>query len=168
MVLKTMEETCGEEVIEFSWSGGNTREARKEAALKLLKEEIQDKPLKEGEPLNFVEHSHGGNVLKEFTQLYQGEKKIDTTVSLGTPQREDYQLDWKDTKADSQVINVYDKRDVIQVLGGGITGLAGREMRGATNIPIYQTKKVKIAIGGVEPDDVFPPCLLYTSPSPRD
>ena len=33
-------------------------------------------------------------------------------------------------------------------------------MQGATNIPIYQTERVQIEIGGTDPDDVFSPMTI--------
>jgi hypothetical protein len=95
-----------------------------------------------GEKLNIIDHSHAGNVTKEFTQIYDGKKKIDTLVFLGTPHRNDYQLDFSDLGKNAHLINVYDKGDwLIQpILGAGLSGsLASQRLEGAVIIPIKQT-----------------------------
>ncbi len=44
-----------------------------------------------GEPLNIAGHSHGGHVVKEYSNLPSA-VKIDKLVTLGTPQRESYHI----------------------------------------------------------------------------
>jgi hypothetical protein len=107
---------------------------------------INNYNFEEGEPLNLVAHSHGGNVVKEFTNLYDfanevmtfinatginvgnqsysdnttNYKTIDNAVLLGTPHMEDYTFDM-DTMTDGQKpIAVGDKNDIIiqNILGG--------------------------------------------------
>ncbi len=51
------------------WNGGNTQEDRTAAAYQLLNI-INNYDFAEGEPLNIVAHSHGGNVIKQFTNIY--------------------------------------------------------------------------------------------------
>lgn len=87
--IEALEETFGEEVRQLEWSGKNTKAARSEAAQK-LKADIENHEFKEGEGIHIITHSHGGNVFKEFTQIYDGERKIDSSVFLGTPHRDDY------------------------------------------------------------------------------
>jgi len=41
---------------------------------------VENHQFAEREKLNIISHSHGGNVVKEFTQNYKGEKKIDTST----------------------------------------------------------------------------------------
>ncbi len=66
-------ETFGESAVPHDWSGGNSPAARTEAAAG-LKAMIDAHEFGEGESLNIVAHSHGGNVVKEYTQL-QGPKE---------------------------------------------------------------------------------------------
>jgi hypothetical protein len=113
---KDVEDTFGEKLIEFEWTGGNTKEARTEAAQKLygIFENYEFKP---GEKLNFVVFSHGGNDFKEFTQLYNGPKKIDNIIFLGTPHRSDYQLDFSDLSPAANRISIYSPQDGVQTRG---------------------------------------------------
>jgi RHS repeat-associated protein len=104
--------TFKEEAVAFNWSGSNTREARADAA-RALGAYIQSH-LKEGEKLNIVAHSHGGNVVKAYTRL-PGSKKIDVLVNLGTPQRDDYTID---PNLVGRYVNVYSEHDNVQVIGG--------------------------------------------------
>lgn len=69
----------------------------------------------EGEKLNIVAHSHGGNVVKEYSQM-EGARKIDNAVSLGVPQREDYKMNLGNV---DNYLNVYSDQDMIQQWGGG-------------------------------------------------
>ena len=115
--IKAMSDTYKEEIIQLRWSGENNKKARSKAAKDLL-DLVQKHKFKEGEKLNLGGHSHGGNVLKKFTNIYQGDKKIDNMVFLGTPVRDDYKLNNKVLSKDSKVLNVYDKSDIWQVLGG--------------------------------------------------
>jgi len=134
--------------VQLDWSkdgviGNSTPVSRTEGAENLL-DLVNNYTFLPGEQLNVVDHSHGGNVTKEFTQLYSGDKKIDNLVLLGTPQRSDYKLDTNDLAPNAKVINVYDKNDVIQVLGGQTPVSGGRRMENAYNIPVFQYKNQTI------------------------
>lgn len=61
----------------------NSPEARA-AAAKQLETLIHDHKFADGEKLNIVAHSHGGNVVAEATQEGIGHN-IDHVVTLGTP-----------------------------------------------------------------------------------
>lgn len=63
-------------------------------------------------------HSHGGNVGKDFTQLYEGDKKIDNMTFMGTPVRDDYVIDYSKFVENANIINVYDTSDMVQRIGG--------------------------------------------------
>lgn len=131
----------------LSGMGGNNEKVRNLAAEDLVAL-VKNHKFKEGEPLNIVGHSHGGNIIKEFTQLYEGEKEIDSVVMMGTPQRPDYVFDKTDMAEGGKIINVYDTQDKVQVMGGSEPmGKAGQQMDGALNISIYQTESVIKSIG---------------------
>jgi RHS repeat-associated protein len=121
----------GEKAVAFRWSGGNSKSARVKAA-KELKAFI-DKNRPPGEPLNIVAHSHGGNVVKLYTQL-KGSQKIDTFIALGTPQRSDYTIDRSKV---TSYFNVYSTGDHVQSKGGPwYWTAAGRTDPAATNINV--------------------------------
>jgi len=128
----------------FDWNGENTMEARTENAYR-LKEFVENYEFKEDEPLNLVGHSHGGNVNKIFTQIYNFNNNVDnlsqyTNYNFGTEQNQTSIP--KDTKiidnfillatpnldnvnADSNIINnyynFYDRGDWL--VQGGIGGI---------------------------------------------
>ncbi len=116
-LINAISQTFNEEVMQFGWSGENTREARAKAAADLAKY-IENYKFSEGEKLNAVAHSHGGNVLKWLTQIYTGEKKVDNVIFLGTPVREDYKVNFNAISPSANILNVYDKNDLVQVGGG--------------------------------------------------
>ena len=105
---------------------GNTKEARLKAANDLVSI-IQNHKFGEGEKLNIVAHSHGGNVAFKASEMMAKEgapgRIIDVLVTLGTPIRPDYR------PAEGQVetlINVFSTKDKVQTKGGGESGsLAG-------------------------------------------
>lgn len=141
---QSIENQFNEPVTDFTWSGNNDKSARMVAA-EDLNTIIANHQFAEGEKLNIVAHSHGGNVVKEFTQLYDGEQKIDNLVFLGTPHRDDYQLDYSDLSPNSNRINLYDRGDMVQVSGGGLNQFpADRTIDNFNNISIYQTKPVYV------------------------
>ena len=126
-----VEETFDEKLTEFEWSGGNTKEARSEAADN-LNNIISLHQFKPGEKLNLVGFSHGGNIIKEFTQLYYGDKKIDNIALLGTPNRSDYYIDFSDIVPNTMnKINIYDLRDGVQSRGY----IDGSVYRGIVTVP---------------------------------
>ena len=124
--------TYGEDIYVFRWTGGNSVSARTAAATKLLNE-VQAM-LAPGEQFNFVGHSHGGNVGKEFTQL-PGAPFVDTFVALGTPQRVDYTINSGNV---GQYINAFTRSDQVQRIGGPVWlgGLATRQDDAATNVNV--------------------------------
>ncbi len=127
---EAVEKNFDEKLTDFEWSGGNTKAARLEAAQKLYNifENYEFAP---GEKLNLIGFSHGGNVIKEFTQLYDGEKKIDNLIFLGTPHRVDYQVDLRDLNFYANRISVSDIRDGVQTRGY----IDGSVYRGGITIP---------------------------------
>ena len=114
--IASLKKTYGEDVVLVEWSGGNSTQARKDGAKQLYDAILQSQ--KPGESLNLVGHSHGGNVIKEFTQIYGGDKKVDSIVFLGTPHRSDHVLNWSAVDPKGQVLNVYDPIDLVTPYGG--------------------------------------------------
>jgi hypothetical protein len=104
--------TFKENSVAFKWSGANNPQARAEGAKALAS--FIDKNIKPGEKLNIVAHSHGGNLVKEYTNLNKA-FAIDNLVTLGTPQREDYKINKSMVK---NYINAYSNDDLVQTIGG--------------------------------------------------
>ena len=125
--INAVSSTYKEKVYLFDWSGidgaangdgaDNNAKARLNAASR-LSEYIASHPFKEGEKLNLIGHSHGGSVEKAFTNLYNGDKKIDNMVFLGRPVRNDYQINYNIFDKNAKILNVYDNSDMVQRLGG--------------------------------------------------
>jgi hypothetical protein len=125
--IDAVSKTYGEKVYQFDWSGeggtangtgaDNKRESRENAAVRLT-EYVENYQFKDGEKLNVIGHSHGGNVLKDFTQMYEGDKKIDNATFMGTPVRNDHVIDYNKFEDSSKIQNVYDSSDLVQRLGG--------------------------------------------------
>lgn len=128
--INALSETFNEPVFQFDWSGpkgthglsgergaDNSVLARSNAGRR-LSEFIKNHEFKDDESLNIVVHSHGGNVFKEYTKLFEnGDKKVDSIFFLGTPHRSSHILN-KDSLSDSaSKINVYDMSDAAQILG---------------------------------------------------
>jgi hypothetical protein len=105
------------------WNGGNSKKARTEAA-RNLQELINNHEFKEGEQLNIVGFSHGGNVVKEVTTLNLN-KPIDNLVFLATPHREDYKINEKAISEAGKIYNFYDTNDWVQSIGGNIIYYGG-------------------------------------------
>jgi RHS repeat-associated protein len=128
---KAVSDTFGERALPFDWSGGNSRRARTEAARSLAAFVANRQP---GEPLNIVAFSHGGNVLKEYTNL-EGAQQVDAVVLLGTPQRSDYAMN---SDKVSTYVNVYSILDMVQPVGAKflIHARAGRTDPKAINIGV--------------------------------
>ncbi|MBN1570033.1 MAG: hypothetical protein JXA73_19465 [Acidobacteria bacterium] len=101
-----------DETVILAWTGGNSREDRKAAADALVKL-VKEHKFADGEKLNIVAHSHGGNVA--FQASSKLSRKIDNLVTLGTPIRSDYR---PDTSAIGNHINVFSKFDGVQTRGG--------------------------------------------------
>ena len=129
----------------LDWRGfNNSVEARTEAANALV-ELIDNYQFAEGEVLNIISHSHGGNVSIEAANiLAQREicdsnnsnnsgnivpaaRNISNLVLLGTPSRSDYILD--SSASVDRFINIYSNDDRVQPVGGRIQdlGVADRE-----------------------------------------
>ncbi|MBY0540555.1 MAG: hemagglutinin repeat-containing protein, partial [Campylobacterales bacterium] len=125
--LDSVSKTYNEPVYQFDWSGKDGTEngsgadnsfwSRANAGFR-LSEFIENYEFKDGETLNIIGHSHGGNVIKDLTQFYQGDKKIDNVVFMGTPVRKDYEIDYSKFSENSTIKNIYDTSDVVQILGG--------------------------------------------------
>ncbi len=153
--IKAVGETFNEKVEQLRWSGENIKQARTEGADQ-LKTMVDSHEFKEGEKLNIVQHSHGGNVVKEWSQEYEGEKKVDNMVFLGTPHRKDYQLNYDVLDKNANKINLYDIQDIVQIGGHSdgknlpMSGLkapfignyAQRTLDNFENVEIYQTEKI--------------------------
>lgn len=103
--------TFGEKPVILDWSGGNSNEARTEAARKLAAM-IAAHSFAPGESLNIIAHSHGGNIAIEASWLVN--RSFTTFVTFGTPIRDDY----KPSPMLGNWLNVYSKYDAIQVNGG--------------------------------------------------
>ena len=135
--LNRVSKTFGEKAELFRWSGGNSVGARKEAASELAKM-INDPNYvyKDGEKLNIVAHSHGGNIA--ILASRETDRKIDNLVTLGTPNRTVYQ------PSEGKIvnhINVYSRFDVWQNAGEWgdpltASGVDERKFDGATNIGV--------------------------------
>jgi filamentous hemagglutinin len=126
----SVEDTFDEKVTDFEWTGGNTKEARTKAASD-LNNFVSNYEFSEGEDFNLIMFSHGGNVGKEFTQIYVGSKKIDNMIFLGTPHRMDYQVDLNDLNFYANRISVSDVGDGVQVRGY----IDGSVLKGAITLP---------------------------------
>ncbi len=99
----------------FSWSGTSSEKARTEAA-RNLESLVRNYEFSEGEQLNIVGHSHGGNVSIEAINTNRMLRNVDNLVLLGAPNRDDYTLDNDNVGA---VYNVYSLEDNIQNNWGG-------------------------------------------------
>jgi RHS repeat-associated protein len=145
----------GEDAKVFRWSGDNNKSGRAEAA-KQLREFIA-KNRKPGEPLNIVAHSHGGNVVKAYTQL-DGAQKINTLINLGTPQRHEYKIN---PGMVENYINVYSRADNIQTTGDtwwqAPANRAGRTDPLARNVDVTHATASPAGVGHSElhTPDVF-------------
>lgn len=101
----------GEDVYVLEWRG---QTYERESAMQSLLNAVRSHDFAEGERLNIVAHSHGGNIVKDYT-WQEGARKIDTLITLGTPQRWDYRI--KGSMVGTY-LNVYSKYDTIQKFGG--------------------------------------------------
>ena len=143
--INDMNLKADQEPVVINYWGGNNEVVDRKQAGKEMADLVENYEFRKDETLDVAGHSHGGNVNNEFTQAYEGDKKLDTMVLLGTPQRADHQLDWSDTDKNTHIVNLYDTGDRIQIIGGGEPiGPSGRKLNGAKNISIYQTKLTKV------------------------
>ncbi len=94
------------------WSGSDTDAARQSAA-GIIATQINKYKLSDGEKLNIVGHSHGGNVANLITE--QIKRAVDNLITLGTPVRSDYQPNMDMVK---NHVNAYSNIDLVQASGG--------------------------------------------------
>lgn len=104
--------TFREHAVAFKWSGSNNVQERSKGAMALAL--FVQNNIKPGEKLNIVAHSHGGNIVKEYTNLNNA-ITIDNLVTLGTPQRDDYKINKNKVR---NYVNAYSNNDLIQTKGG--------------------------------------------------
>lgn len=112
-MMPFIEKSFGESVKMFNWNGFDNHSARQYAAENLANT-INNHSFSEGERLNLVGHSHGGNVAILASQLIH--KKIDNLITLGTPVRNEYKPNYE--MIDNH-INAYSWFDPVQINGGG-------------------------------------------------
>ncbi len=89
----------------------NEKSARTSAAKKLAR---VLKGLPADEEIIVISYSHGGNVVKEYTNM-EGARHIDTHLSLGTPVRSDYKAK---PGGVGEHVQVYSKKDNVAPHGG--------------------------------------------------
>ena len=107
---KAVSRTFGESAMVLPWNHRLADSGRRSAA-ETLKVLIETHTFREGEALNIVAHSHGGNVAKIYTRL-PGSRKIDVLVNLGTPQKRQYDIN---EAAVGEYLNVFSRNDHIQL-----------------------------------------------------
>ncbi len=109
---------------EFSWTGDNEIDARKKAGKKLLEHvktltgqlRFEKLPIY----LHFIGHSHGGNVINEYTQLAENDPahkfiKVKSIVYLSTPFfTKQAQINTNVLHEKCEIINVYNDYDLTQ------------------------------------------------------
>jgi RHS repeat-associated protein len=143
-------QTFGEEAIPFAWSGGNSDQARRDAAAALV--DFVNARLRSGECLHIVAFSHGGNVAKLYSHM-PGMKTICTLVTLGTPQRPDYEINRLNVPGSNfaaavgSYFNISSYADFVQPLGGTLTHSAGRTDSCADNFFISATPSGAVGHG---------------------
>jgi RHS repeat-associated protein len=104
----------GEEAITIAWRG---QVYERDAAADTLFNAIAGHNFQEGERLNIVAFSHGGNVVKGYTHML-GARTIDTLVNIGTAQRADYRIRHGSVRT---YLNVYSKYDIVQRYAAGLS-----------------------------------------------
>jgi len=136
------------------WSGKNSNGARQNAAQDIANSIINQYDRNNPTPIHLAGHSHGGNVAILVSNLLEKEGiRVDTLVTIGTPVRE-YQLNYITTIGPpgsspltnvKQHINVYNRGDGVQVIGGSIWkgGEAGRTFLDAINVEVIPEKMYK-------------------------
>jgi thioesterase domain-containing protein len=140
--VKYVENLFNESSDKLNWSGGNTEDARSDAAEDFA-EQIYEWYLEHpDEPIRLVGHSHGGNVAIMLTNLL-AEKgvEVETLITIATPVRE-----YKLNAEVGQFIHMYNNRDAVQTSGVqwwkltlGIEGT--RKMKGAENVRAKDAEK---------------------------
>ena len=124
-IYQRVEKTFGEKPTRVQWSGENTPQARTEAVNWILND-LKANPLKPGESLDVVAHSHGSNGVKEFSIVTP--VKIRNAILLATPLRDDYQMNMDNVE---NYVNVYSYFD----LTGGWLGGNGITIRAVNSTP---------------------------------
>lgn len=112
----------------------NSDTARMNAGERLA-DYIENYDFTEGEKLNLVGHSHGGNVIKVSTQNYEGDKIIDSVYFLATPSREDYTINMDNISDAATLVNAYDRSELVDDLGALFKG-ASNDLGAFTDIEI--------------------------------
>ena len=120
----------GQDIYNFSWSGDNSDNARRQAA-KDLSAYVSNimKNYPSSEPLNFITDSHGFNNVALYTQDNNAHK-INNLISFGAPFLPDYSPN--ESKIDNH-ISIYSNSDMVQRYGGNqltFTGLIGAALFG--------------------------------------
>lgn len=107
----------------FSWSGDNNNADRTTGANRLLDLIYRHYPnWKEDDVyFHFIGHSHGGNVINEFTNViandgdFPDKWKVKSITYLSTPFfKEQHQLNHKNLHPECNIINVHNKYDITQ------------------------------------------------------
>lgn len=139
--LDSVKKSFGETPTFFEWSGKDSRSARTVAA-KNLARLINRYEFSDGESLNIIGYSHGGNVAIEASRMNLNHR-VNNLVTIGTPVRGDYVPNYDQI---SMHFNAYARRDLGQRIGGRTGnqefefGLAGRKFDGAKNVDVtYET-----------------------------
>ncbi len=101
--------------VSFQWSGANNHAARLSAA-RSLAAHIRSYPFSQGEPLNIIGHSHGGNVAILGVNLGLG-RPVSNLVTLGAPSRAGYHV--LEPSSVQRFVNVFNSHDQVQKHGGG-------------------------------------------------
>ncbi len=107
----------------FSWSGDNSTEERTKGAEKLLDTllRVYSKWTKKEVHLHLIGHSHGGNVINQFTNIIAESAdfpeywKVKSITYLSTPFfQEQHQLNHDKLHPDCKIINVHNDYDITQ------------------------------------------------------
>jgi len=133
--ISNIGETFGEDPLFLDWSGINTQAGFEQAADSFAGF-INQYNFSDGEQLNIVGHSQGGNIANLITSRVN--HKVNNLVTLGTPVRSSAQPLGGNVGSH---FNVYSRFDRIQRLGEigdplTITGVDPRQYKGATNIGV--------------------------------
>lgn len=109
----------------FSWSGDNNTEERNKAADRLLDLLMRVYPAYKNREthLHLIGHSHGGNVINQFTNLIVTDKrfpalwKVKSITYLSTPFfKKKHQLNHAKLHKECKIINVHNEYDLTQQL----------------------------------------------------
>ncbi|MFC5405720.1 S8 family serine peptidase [Cohnella soli] len=132
--VKYVEKLFDEPSEKLNWSGGNSTDARENAAKAFVDIVYTWHKEHPDDPIRLIGHSHGGNVAIMLANLL-AEKgmRVETLITIATPVRE-YQLE---TEV-GQHIQLYNIGDGVQVSGGSLLngGKAGRKFEGAENVKV--------------------------------